>query len=176
VGDAPQLRRDTRYLDWRNLLPAVPPRMHKDSTLIRPSVPSVQNPTTPQPHNPHPFLVHYSLSRRHSTLRNLNYWQKQTNFVALSPRANYADCATATCRRNLVPTFVRCRVVSAADPLRSLNSIFYTGAATFLSSSSSFILTRAVWTPFQTHCYSKHLVAPGIEPVTFGLAATSSDH
>jgi hypothetical protein len=31
---------------------------------------------------------------------------KQTNSVALSPRANYTDWSTATCRRNLVPTFV----------------------------------------------------------------------
>jgi hypothetical protein len=31
---------------------------------------------------------------------------KQTNSVALSSRANYTDWATATCRRNLVPTFV----------------------------------------------------------------------
>jgi hypothetical protein len=31
---------------------------------------------------------------------------KKTNFVALSPQANYTDWATATCRRNLVPTFV----------------------------------------------------------------------
>jgi hypothetical protein len=30
---------------------------------------------------------------------------KQTNSVALSPRANYTDWATATCWRNLVPTF-----------------------------------------------------------------------
>jgi hypothetical protein len=30
----------------------------------------------------------------------------QTNFVALSPRANYTDWATATYRRNLMPTFV----------------------------------------------------------------------
>jgi hypothetical protein len=40
---------------------------------------------------------------------------KQTNSVALSPRANYTDWATATCRRNLVSTFVDrggCRVVS----------------------------------------------------------------
>jgi hypothetical protein len=29
-----------------------------------------------------------------------------TNFVALSPRANYTDWSTATCRRSLVPTFV----------------------------------------------------------------------
>jgi hypothetical protein len=61
-------------------------------------------------------------------------------------------------------------VVSAADPPRSLITVFYTGAATFLSSSSSFILTRAEWTPFQTHCYSENLLAPGIEPETSGSA------
>jgi hypothetical protein len=33
-------------------------------------------------------------------------FQKQTNSVALSPRANYTDWSIATCRRNLVPTFV----------------------------------------------------------------------
>jgi hypothetical protein len=31
---------------------------------------------------------------------------KQTNSVALSPQANFTDWATATCWRNLVPTFV----------------------------------------------------------------------
>jgi hypothetical protein len=67
-------------------------------------------------------------------------------------------------------------VVSAADPLRSLISVFYTGAATFLSSSSSFTLIRAEWTPFQTHCYSEKLVADGIEPGTSGSAARKSDH
>jgi hypothetical protein len=56
-------------------------------------------------------------------------------------------------------------VVSAADPLPSFISVFWIGAATFLSSSSSFILTRAEWTPFQTHCYSENLAAPGIEPL-----------
>jgi hypothetical protein len=34
----------------------------------------------------------------------------QTNSVALSPLANYTDWATATCRRNLVSTFVDRRV------------------------------------------------------------------
>jgi hypothetical protein len=67
-----------------------------------------------------------------------------------------------------------CRVVSAVDPLGSLISVFY-GVATFLSSSSSFILTRAEWTPFQTHCYSENLVSPVIEPGTSGLAARNSD-
>jgi hypothetical protein len=32
--------------------------------------------------------------------------ETQTNSVALSPRANYTYWATATCRLNLVPTFV----------------------------------------------------------------------
>jgi hypothetical protein len=50
------------------------------------------------------------------------------------------------------------------------------GAATFLSSSSSFILTKADWIPFQTHCYSENLVAPGIELGTSELAARNSDH
>jgi hypothetical protein len=57
-------------------------------------------------------------------------------------------------------------VVSAADPLRSLISVFSAGAATILSSSSSFILTRAEWTPFQTHSYSENLATPGIGPGT----------
>jgi hypothetical protein len=58
-------------------------------------------------------------------------------------------------------------VVSAVDLLLSIISVFYTGDATFLSSSSSFTLTRAEWTPFQTHCYSENLVAPGLEPGPF---------
>jgi hypothetical protein len=64
-------------------------------------------------------------------------------------------------------------MVSAADPPRSLISVFYTRAATFLSSSSAFILTRAEWTPFQTHCYSENLAAPGFEPGTFVLQSGS---
>jgi hypothetical protein len=55
-------------------------------------------------------------------------------------------------------------------------SVFSTGAATLLPSGSSFILTRAEWTPFQTHCYSENLVAPGIGPGTSVLAARNSDN
>jgi hypothetical protein len=41
-------------------------------------------------------------------LQNLQHWDtpKKTNSLALSPRTNYTDWAAATCRRNLVPTFV----------------------------------------------------------------------
>jgi hypothetical protein len=36
------------------------------------------------------------------------FWRvnTKTNSVVFSARANYIDWATATCRRNLVPTFV----------------------------------------------------------------------
>jgi hypothetical protein len=67
-------------------------------------------------------------------------------------------------------------MVSAADPLWSLISVFWTGVATFLSSSSSFILTRAEWSPLQTHRYAENVVALAIEPGTSGLAARNSDH
>jgi hypothetical protein len=67
-------------------------------------------------------------------------------------------------------------VVSAADPQRSLISTSRPEPLLFLSSSSSFILTRAEWTPFQTHCYSENLVAPRIEPGTAGSAARKSDN
>jgi hypothetical protein len=67
-------------------------------------------------------------------------------------------------------------VVSVADPPRSLISVFLTGVATFLSSSSSFILTMAEWTPLQTQYYSDNLATPGIESGTSGSAARNSDH
>jgi hypothetical protein len=59
---------------------------------------------------------------------------------------------------------------------RPLISVFYTGAATFLSSSSSVIFTRLSGPPFQTHYFSDNLVAPGIQPGTSGSVTTNSDH
>jgi hypothetical protein len=49
------------------------------------------------------FRLHWGLGITQPRTEKTN---KQTNSVALSPRANYADWAAATCRRNLVPTFV----------------------------------------------------------------------
>jgi hypothetical protein len=89
--------------------------------------------------------------------------------MALSPRS------TATCRRNLVPTFVD-RGVSRVQRGGSPTIVNLSFLATFLSSVSSCILTRAEWTPFQTQCYSENLVAPEIEHGTSGLAARNSDH
>jgi hypothetical protein len=85
---------------------------------------------------------------------------KQTNSLAFSPQANYTDSATATDRRILVPTFLDRGVslVSAAEPPRPL------------------ICFQDRSTPFQTHCYSENLLAPGIEPCTSESAARTSDH
>jgi hypothetical protein len=46
----------------------------------------------------------------------------------------------------------------------------------FNSSSSSVILTRLSWAPFQTHYYSGNLVALEIEPRISGSIARNSDH
>jgi hypothetical protein len=35
---------------------------------------------------------------------------------------------------------------------------------------------EAEWTRFQTHYFSENLVAPGIEPGTYGSVARNSDH
>jgi hypothetical protein len=102
---------------------------------------------------------------------------KQTYSVALNPRANYTDRATATCRRNLVPTFVDRRVLrgqrggsptainlSLPEPL-----LFFQVAPHLSSQGPSGPRSRPTAT-------QKNLVAPGIEPGTSGLAARNSDH
>jgi hypothetical protein len=64
--------------------------------------------------------------------------------VRFSPQANYDEWATATCRRILVPTFAD-RGVSCGqrgENPTAVNSVFKTGAATSLSRSSPFILSR----------------------------------
>jgi hypothetical protein len=106
-----------------------------------------------------------------------NILYKQTNSMAFSPQANYTDGANAICWRNLVPTFVD-RGVSRGQHGGSstvVNLSFLDRSRYFLSSSSSFIFTRAEWTPFQTHFYSENLVASGIETGNSGSAARKSD-
>jgi hypothetical protein len=84
----------------------------------------------------------------------------------------------ATYWRNLVPTFAD-RGVSLGQRGGSLMVVhlsFLVRSRYFSSSSSAFILTRAEWIPFQTHCYSQNLAASGIEPGTSGLVAKKYDH
>jgi hypothetical protein len=54
--------------------------------------------------------LNVALLRSCYQLNNGTDKQNKTNSVALSPRANYTDWATATCRRILVPTFAYRRV------------------------------------------------------------------
>jgi hypothetical protein len=95
---------------------------------------------------------------------------KETNSVASSPHANYTDWSNATSWRNLVPTFPDTGLSRGQDgeSLAVVNLSFLDRSRYFSSSnrSSSFTLTRAEWTPFQTQCYSENLAAPGMEPGT----------
>jgi hypothetical protein len=54
----------------------------------------------------HSLVLFLSLYKGNPSCIKTSYINKSTNSVALSPQANYFDWATATCRRNLVPTFV----------------------------------------------------------------------
>jgi hypothetical protein len=67
-------------------------------------------------------------------------------------------------------------VVSVADLPRSLLSVFYTGAPTFLSSTSSFIYSRRSGPRSRHTAYAVNLEEQGIEPGTCGSAAKKSDH
>jgi hypothetical protein len=55
-------------------------------------------------------------------------------------------------------------VVSATDPCGRILGISGPEPLLILPSSSSIVLTRLNWAPFQTHYFSENLVTPGIEP------------
>jgi hypothetical protein len=96
----------------------------------------------------------------------------------VNTQANYTVWATATFRINLVPTYVdrwESRGQRGGFPT-AVNLSFIDRSRYFSFKQLLIILTRAEWTPFQTHCYSENPVAPGIEPRTSGLAARNSDH
>jgi hypothetical protein len=113
-----------------------------------------------------------SVSPRDSESRDvLMYGEKKL------PRANYADRATTAYWRSSA-NFCGYRVLRGqrnGSP-RSLVPVFLTGAATI---SSKWLLScpnEAEWTPFQTHCFSENLEAPGIELRTSGSVGRNSDH
>jgi hypothetical protein len=90
--------------------------------------------------------------------------ETKTKLRGLSPRANYTDRATAACRRNDCQllriegaTWSTWRIPTAVF------SVFWTGAATFLSSSFSVVITRLSG-PLSRHATFFFLVVPGIEP------------
>jgi hypothetical protein len=105
------------------------------------------------------------------TLTNLTIWNEPRG---LGPQANYTDLATA----KLVTTFVgrKCCVFSATNSHGCSCRFSRPEPLLFHSSSSSIVLTRLEWTPFQTPYFLENLVGPEIEPGTFGSVARNSDH
>jgi hypothetical protein len=109
---------------------------------------------------------------RHRTVLTavMNIWNRIKSMecldyisVAFSPQANYTDWATATFRRNLVPTFVD-RGVSRGGFPTAVNLSFLDRSRYFFFKDLLISAHEAEWTPFQTHCYSENLASPGIEP------------
>jgi hypothetical protein len=108
------------------------------------------------------------------------YRYKKKTLRGFGPLANYADRATATSWRSSTNCCGQ-RVLRGqrnGSP-RSYSRFSWPEPLLFLPSSSSVVLTtthEAEWTPFQTHCLSENLEAPGIEPGTSGSVARNSDH
>jgi hypothetical protein len=88
-------------------------------------------------------VTSYEVSHCALMTRN-NSQQQTTNSVAWVRRNELYRPSDRRLSAKLVPTLADrgCRVVSATNLPQSLISVFYTGAATVLSSSSSIILTR----------------------------------
>jgi hypothetical protein len=112
--------------------------------------------------------------------KTVKHWiqTKQTNSVAFSPQANSTDWETATCQRNLVPTFAD-RGVSRGQSGGSPTAVNLSSLDRSRYFSFKYLLIyphEAEWTPFQTHCYSENLATPGIESGTSVSAARNSDH
>jgi hypothetical protein len=51
------------------------------------------------------YLTLFSVRRQKYQVPARLLYSTHTNSVALSPQANYTDCATATCRRNFSANF-----------------------------------------------------------------------
>jgi hypothetical protein len=104
------LNKGIKYYPWRALISwqhydpiswLWSSSMNHYSTLVRVSVVSARNPPSHKAVQDH---INRALQwPQNSNMRNMTWIQ---NSMALSPQANHTDWSTATCRRNLVPTFV----------------------------------------------------------------------
>jgi hypothetical protein len=89
--------------------------------------------------------------------------QTKTNFVAFSPQANYTDWATATFRRNLVPTFVD-RGVSRGQRGGSptiFNLSFVDRSRYFFFQVAPHLSSQELSGLLSRHHYAENPVAPG---------------
>jgi hypothetical protein len=116
-------------------------------------------------------------SRHTTSVRpsNIVITLKQTNSVAFSPRVNYTDWSTATCRRNLVPTLVG-RGMSRGQRGGSLTvvNLSFLDRSRYFSFKSLLIYFHKGWV--EPAPDSENLVAPGIEPGSSGLVSRYSDY
>jgi hypothetical protein len=100
------------------------------------------------------------------------------NSGAFRPKGNYPDWSVAAGWRILVLTFAD-RGVSRGQhggSSATVNLSFLHRSSYFSFKYLLIYLHEAEWTLYQTHCYSEHLVAPGIELETSESAARKSDH
>jgi hypothetical protein len=98
-----------------------------------------------------------------TTLQTRKTKKLQLNSHGLSSLANYTDRATAACRRSDCQLLrIEGATWSAWRIPTAVFSVLLTGAATFLSSSSSVILTRLSGPCSRPTTF--FLVVPGIEP------------
>jgi hypothetical protein len=106
---------------------------------------------------------HYETIETIETMYRRATSYKQANSVAFSPQANYIDWAASTCRRILVSTFADRELLRGqrGGSPTAVNLFSRQQPLFLLSSSSSFMLTRAQWNSFQTQFYTENLVAPG---------------
>jgi hypothetical protein len=94
----------------------------------------------------------------------------------LSPQANYADRATAACRRSH-SQLLRIEGVAWSEQRNptAVNLGFINWGRYFFEIAPQ-LRHEAEWTPFYTQYFSGNLVAPGMEPGTSGFVCRNSDH
>jgi hypothetical protein len=112
------------------------------------------------------FSLHPTRDNEDEMLPRPHYvGQTTTNSVAFCPQSKYTDSAAATCRRNLVPTFVD-RGMSLGQRSRSPTVV----NLSFLDRSRYFF--------FQVfpHLSSQVLSGPRSRPGASGLTARNFDH
>jgi hypothetical protein len=120
-------------------------------------------------------LAQHAYKSDNSSMKNKN---KQTNSVAHSPRANYTDWATATCRQNLVSTFVD-REVSCGQRGESptVVNLSFLDRSRYFSFKQLLIYSHKSWVdPVPDTLLLRKSGSAGNRTRTSGLAARNSDH
>jgi hypothetical protein len=123
---------------------------------------------------------HGSVANRFLLALNILFTKtnKQRNKLRGLSASELYRLTIANCWQNLLPTFAD-RGVSRGQRGGSptvINLSFLDRNCYFYFKQLLIYPQEAEWTPFQTHCYSENLVAPGMEPGISGSAARKSYH